>query len=45
MKTERHAERHEISTQAYLMLLLWVVFVLACTDGLAAVVLRPWGLH
>jgi hypothetical protein len=45
MKTERHAERHGISNQAYLLLLLWVLFVLACTDGLAALFLRPGLFH
>jgi hypothetical protein len=45
MKTERHTERPVISTWTYLSLLAWVIFVLACTDGFAALVLRPDFFH
>jgi hypothetical protein len=43
-KVERSdAKRREPTTiQAYSFLLLWVIFVCAVTDGLAAVVLHVW---
>ena len=37
------AKRKEpVTNQAYSLLLLWVIFVCAVTDGLAAVVFQVW---